>query len=138
ASTQLVEWPLVETSLAEAEALTATREAIVDYQLRVGYAKNMQQAAEIEQRPVEPFVQLEKQHQQKLDQFKARTLFDGPIANVVRDAGVWVAGDDPDWTVVEYRAGEPRDLPVFIRGNPNNPGQRTPRRFLEVFAKGES
>ena len=134
ASTQLVEWPLVETSPADAEALTETREAIVDYNLRVSYAKAMGKAAEIEKQPPEPFEQLAKEHQKTLDDWKARKLFDGPIGNVVRDAGVWVDDHDPDWTNMVYRTGEPRDLPIFVRGNPNNPGETVPRRFLEVFS----
>lgn len=137
ASTQLVEWPLVATSPAEAEALTATREAIVDYSLRVSYARNMKQAAEIEDQPTEPFERLAQRYQEKLDALKSRQLFDGPIANVVRDAGVWVDDSDPDWTSLKYRPGEPRNLPVFIRGNPNNPGDEVPRRFLEVLTKGD-
>jgi len=136
ASTQLVEWPLVETSLAEAAALTETREAIVDYNLRVSYAKAMGKAAKIDQQPTEPFEKLAKQHQKTLDNWKSRKLFDGPIANVVRDAGVWVDDHDPDWTNMVYRAGEPRDLPIFVRGNPNNPGETVPRRFLEVLSDG--
>ncbi|MBI1309836.1 DUF1549 domain-containing protein [bacterium] len=134
ASTQLVEWPLVNASLADAEALTKTREAIVDYNLRVSYAKAMQTAAEIEKQPTEPFEKLAKEYQKTLDDWKSRKLFDGPIANVVRDAGVWVDDHDPDWTNMVYRAGEPRNLPVFVRGNPNNPGDTVPRRFLEVLS----
>jgi hypothetical protein len=136
ASTRLVEWPLVRTSLADAEALTETREAIVDFNLRVSYAKAMRKAAEIEKQPTEPFEKLAEQHQKTLDDWKTRKLFDGPIANVVRDAGVWVDDHDPDWTNMVYRAGEPRNLPVFVRGNPNNPGEIVPRRFLEVFSTG--
>ena len=136
ASTQLVEWPLVETTVDKAAALTETREAIVDYTLRVTYAKKMRKAAEIEQQPTEPFEKLAKEHQKTLDDLKSRKLFDGPNANVVRDAGVWVDDHDPDWTNMVYRAGEPRDLPVFVRGNPNNPGETVPRRFLEVLSNG--
>lgn len=135
ASTQLVEWPLVETSAAEAETLTKTREAIVDYQLRVTYAKKMQKAADIENRPTEPYIKLAAQHQKTLDALKAHKLFDGNIANTVRDAGVWVDGSDPDWTNMDYRAGRPRDLPIFTRGNPNLPGKIVPRRFIEVLSK---
>ena len=136
ASTQLVEWPLVETSRTDATALTRTREAIVDYGQRVSYAEEMRTAAEIEQRPGEFYDRLAQRHQKTLDALKQRKLFAGPIANVVRDAGVWVNGQDPDWTVMEYRAGEPRDLPIFIRGNPNNHGEIVRRRFIEVLSNG--
>jgi len=136
ASTQLVEWPLTETSLAEAEALTTTREAIVDYELRVSYAGKMRKAAEIEGAPTKPFEDLAAKQKTILDEWKSHRLFDGPIANVVRDAGVWVNGADPDWTNMSYRPGDPRDLPIFVRGNPNNPGEVVRRRFLEVLSTG--
>ncbi|MCH2212746.1 MAG: PSD1 and planctomycete cytochrome C domain-containing protein [Fuerstiella sp.] len=136
ASTQLVEWPLVETSHAEATALTQTRQAIVDYEQRVNYAEQMQTAAKIEQRPGKIYEMLIRRHQETLETLKQRELFTGPIANAVRDAGVWVDGRDPDWTVMEYRAGEPRDLPIFIRGNPNNHGKVVRRRFIEVLSNG--
>jgi hypothetical protein len=55
----------------------------------------------------------------------------------VCDAGTWVDGRDPDWTVLEFKPGVPRDLPVFIRGNPARPGAIVPRRFLEVLSPGE-
>ena len=41
--------------------------------------------------------------------------------------------DGADRTRLEYREGEVRDLPVFRRGNPSNPGEIVPRRFLTVF-----
>lgn len=136
ASTQLVEWPLEQASAEEAGALTATREGIVEYQLRVSYAKNMRKAAEIDKQPTEPFEKMAQEYQATLDELKERKLFAGPIANVVRDAAVIVNGDDPDWTEMEYHPGESHDLPIFIRGNPNNPGQMVPRRFIEVLTPG--
>src|SRR5262249_10576100 len=35
----------------------------------------------------------------------------------------------------EYKPGEPRDLPVFLHGNADTPGQPAPRRFLTVLSK---
>jgi cytochrome c553 len=59
------------------------------------------------------------------------------IINGVRDAGTWVNGDNPNRTVIEYRPGRYRDLPVFIRGDPARPGEVVPRRFLEVLSTGK-
>lgn len=134
ASTQLVEWPLVKTSLAEAEAITTTREAIVDYELRVSYAGKMRKAAEIEGSPTKPFEDLAAKQKAILAEWKSRDVFSGPIANGIRDAGVWVNGADPDWTNMSYRPNESRDLPIFVRGNPNNPGKMVRRRFIEVLS----
>ena len=136
ASTRLVEWPLARTAISEAEAITETREAIVDFELRINYADMMQSAAAIEQRRREPYQNLIERWQKSIDVLKSRELFDGPVANVVRDAGVWVNGDDPDWTVMEYRPGESRDLPIFIRGNPHKHGEVISRRFIEVLSPG--
>jgi hypothetical protein len=39
--------------------------------------------------------------------------------------------------VLDYKPGVARDLPVFLRGNPANPGPITPRRFPAVLTTGE-
>jgi len=67
---------------------------------------------------------------------KKRKLFTGPTVNGVRDAGMQVIGDDPAWTVIDYRPGKPRNVPIFIRGNVTNPGKIVPRRFIEVLSRG--
>ena len=58
-----------------------------------------------------------------------------PFMNAVYDASMWVDGSDPDLTMLEYKPGEPRDLPVFLHGNADTPGQPAPRRFLTVLSK---
>jgi len=55
--------------------------------------------------------------------------------NAVYDAAMWVNGSDPDLTLLDYKPGEPRDLPVFLHGNADSPGQPAPRRFLTVLSK---
>jgi cytochrome c553 len=63
-------------------------------------------------------------------------LYDTPMANVVSEESLYVvrAGKTPqDGTRLDYRP-EPRDLPLFIRGNPNRPGPLVPRRFLTVLS----
>jgi hypothetical protein len=63
--------------------------------------------------------------------------FDGPTAPAVRDAGLWVDGKDPTWTVLDYRPGIAHDLPIFLRGNASNHGPIVPRRFPAVLSPGE-
>ena len=58
-----------------------------------------------------------------------------PFVNAVYDAGFWVDGADPDLTMLDYRPGVPRDLPVFLRGNVAAPGEPAPRRFITVLSK---
>ncbi len=60
---------------------------------------------------------------------------EAPFMNAVYDAGLWVDGSDPDLTVMDFRPGTPRDLPIFQRGNVANPGPPAPRRFLSVLSK---
>ncbi|NND96797.1 MAG: DUF1553 domain-containing protein [Pirellulaceae bacterium] len=63
-------------------------------------------------------------------------LYDTPMAAALSEETMVVvrAGKTPqDGTRLEYR-GEPRDLPAFIRGNPNRPGPIIPRRFLTVLS----
>ena len=61
----------------------------------------------------------------------------GDYAQGVIDAGLWVDGKDPDLTQLDFRMGQPRDLPVFQRGNPASPGDIVPRRFITVLEPGE-
>jgi len=135
ASTQLVEWPLTEASPDEAAALTEVQRQIIDVELRFDYAKKHRKTALDEGvKDLAVFDAEITRWETMLKDLKARTLFNGPIANGIRDAGLWIDGHDPAWTVLDYRPGQPRDLPVFVRGNPSNPGKLVPRRFLEVLA----
>ncbi len=56
-----------------------------------------------------------------------------PMTPAVVDWGVWVDGSTPTVTRMDLRPGQPRDLPVFVRGNVANPGRIVRRRFLSVF-----
>ncbi len=134
ASTQLVEWPLVETSPEEAAALTEVQRQIVDVELRSDYAKKNRKTPKAEGVDVAPFDAEVARWEAALKALKETKLFEGSIATGVRDAGLWINGDDPAWTLLDYQQGRPRDLPVFVRGNPANPGSIVPRRFLEVLS----
>lgn len=74
----------------------------------------------------------------KIANIKASTPhYETPMANAISDESMFVvrAGETPqDGTRLDYRP-EPRDLPLFVRGNPNRPGPVVPRRFLTVLAK---
>eukprot|EP00913_Durusdinium_trenchii_P023362 g21940.t1 len=117
ASTQLVEWPLEKTDAATAAAVTDTRLAIVDLQLRVSYAKAMVNTAKEQGKPTARFEKQRKRLQKQLDAMKARKLYSGKLVNGVRDAGMWIDGSDPAWTELDFRPGVPRNIPIFIRGS---------------------
>ncbi|HEY0983920.1 DUF1549 domain-containing protein, partial [Schlesneria sp.] len=65
---------------------------------------------------------------------KSTPQFDARMAHTVEEASLYVMPDGPDRTKLDVRKGQPRDLPVFRRGNPGNPGEIVPRRFLEVLS----
>ena len=62
---------------------------------------------------------------------------DEPFMNAVYDAALYVDGKDPFMTEMDYRPGEPRDLPLFKAGNVANPGDIVPRHFPTVLAKSD-
>ena len=134
ASTQLVEWPLVPANPEASAALTEVQRQIVDAELRFDYAKRNRKTAQGDLLDLTTFDEEVRHWEEVLQYLKSTPLFEGPIANGVRDAGLWLNGEDPAWTLLDYQPGRPRDLPVFIRGNPANPGKAVPRRFLEVLA----
>ncbi len=134
ASTQLVEWPLIKTGPEVAAALTEVQRQIVDVELRFDYAKKNRKTAQGDLLDLTTFDEEVRHWEDALHKLKSTPLFEGPIANGIRDAGLWLNGDDPAWTLLDYQPGRSRDLPVFIRGNPANPGKAVPRRFLEVLA----
>jgi len=138
ANTQLAERPLKPDADASQDALTTVRLDLLDANMRLGYAKEMRGTALKEKKETAPFEQQIKMFEARVADLKKKEkkLDTGPTANVVRDAGTWVNGDDPAWTVIDYQPGKYRDLPVFIRGNPARPGPVVPRRFLEVLSVG--
>jgi len=58
-----------------------------------------------------------------------------PFMDTVYDAALYVDGTDPDITMLIRKPGEAQDLPVFLHGNVNAPGEPAPRRFLSVLSK---
>ncbi len=139
ASTQLVEWPIVAADPAEAERVTRVRNALIEARLRVSFHKETRTGIPNEGPQREAFdrrlVQLEAEVTRL--QAEEKRLFSGPLANAVRDAGLWIDGTDPAFTQLDYRPGQPRDLPIFVRGNVEKPGPIVPRRFLRVLTAGE-
>ncbi len=63
--------------------------------------------------------------------------FDALSAHVIEDSSIYVSANGPDLTKLEYREGEARDLPMFVRGNPANPGPVVERHFLAALSPDE-
>lgn len=123
ASTQFDEQPLLPN--AEAQVVRAARQQVKDLaaKLKPLKEKKLPEADAIEQQIAEIK--------------KATPHFDEPWAHVLREASLFVLPDGSDATKLEYREVVARDLPVFRRGNPSNPGDIVPRRFLTVFQGNE-
>jgi hypothetical protein len=123
ASSQLDERPLLPAS--EVAAVKAVRQQIKDLEARL---KPLKEQKSPEAEAVE---------KQIADLKAANPNVELPWAHVLREASLYVQPDGADRTRLEYREGEFRDLPVFRRGNPSNPGEVVPRRFLTVFQPAE-
>ena len=123
ASTQLDERPLVPSDEAAAIKVATKQLKELEEKLKTAKEKSPADAPAI---------------QQQIDQLKVTTPhLDLPWAHVVREASVFVQPDGTDRTRLEYREGMPRDLPVFRRGNPSNPGDVMARRFPAVLQRSE-
>lgn len=119
ASSQLDERPLVPTE--EVAAIRKARKEINDLEAQL---KKLTDAKSDEAEAIRKSIDEIRQGTPGVDQ---------PWAHVLREASVYVQPDGEDSTRLEYRESEPRDLPVFQRGNPSNPGNVVARRYLTVL-----
>jgi hypothetical protein len=60
-----------------------------------------------------------------------------PFANGVFEAAQYIDGTDPQFTVIHYKAGEARDVPLLKAGNVSSPGDAVPRHFPAVLAHSD-
>lgn len=72
----------------------------------------------------------------KISQIKKSTPhYEVPTANGIEDAALFVLPKtNAHGSMLDYRPGKARNLPVHKRGNPNVTGETVPRRFLSAFA----
>ncbi len=122
ASTQLTDRPLLPSPLAEEIVEARQRVDKLEEALKAIKDKESEDAkkltAEIDS------------HRKSTPQFDAR------MAHTVEEASLYVLPDGPEMTKLDIRKRQPRDLPIFRRGNPGNPGEIVPRRFIEVLSSG--
>ncbi len=120
ASTDLSDRPLLPSPLAELVREARHKVDSLKESLKKVKDKESEEAKKIEQ--------------QIADIRSATPHIDSPMAPTIEEASVFVMPDGPDATKLDVRKRQPRDLPVFRRGNPSNPGDIVPRRFLELFS----
>ena len=119
ASTQLADRPLLKGEAAQAVIAARKRADQLQTQLDKLQDKESEEARKLKS---------------EIEQIRSATPhFDEPWAHLVEEASVHVLPDGPDATKIDTHPGETRDLPVFRRGNPANPGDVVPRRFLQVL-----
>jgi hypothetical protein len=128
ASSRITDRPLLP--LAEAKRVCQAREQVEALERDVKALREKKPASANDQ---ERAAALTAQIQQIK---QATPHYDAPLAHGVDDAALYVEADGPDQTKLTYKPGEARDLPLFIRGNPSNPGRVVPRRFLAVLSPG--
>ena len=131
ASTWQVKRPIVALDPAEAERLTWAFERL--YRLKGVYG-NLKELDTVAKEVHAEIVAMKPQYE-ALEIELGR--YEIPLTPAVIDCGVWVDGSTPTVTRMDLRPGQPRDLPLFIRGNVTTPGEPVPRRFLSVFEPGE-
>ncbi len=120
ASTQLTDRPLVVSPLAEQIAEARQRVGQLEEALKPIKDKESEEARKL-------IAEMELLR-------KTTPQFDARMAHTVEEASLYVLPDGPDMTRLDVRKRQPRDLPVFRRGNPGNPGEIVPRRFIEVLS----
>ena len=120
ASTQLTDRPLLPSPLADQIAAARQQVDQLEEALKVVKDKESEEA---------------KKLTADIDHLRKTTpQFDARMAHTVEEASLFVLPDGPEMTKLDVRKHQPRDLPVFRRGNPGNPGEIVPRRFLEVLS----
>ena len=120
ASTQMTDRPLLNSPLAEQIAEARYRVNQLEEALKPIKDKDSEEAKKLT-------VEIENLR-------KSTPQFDARMAHIVEEASLFVLPDGPDATKLDIRKLQPRDLPIFRRGNPANPGDVVPRRFLEVLS----
>ncbi len=119
ASSQLDERPLLPKAEAEKVREARTKLKALDAKLK-----------EIKD-PASPDAEATRQEIAKI---KSETPnVDAPFAHVLKESAIFVLPEGDELTKLDYRDGVARDLPIFRRGNPANPGHVVPRRFLRIF-----
>ncbi len=63
---------------------------------------------------------------------------EAPFFHAVFDAGTYINSSDPDFTFIDLKPGEARDMPVLPGGNVARPGAVAPRRFIGVLARDDA
>jgi Protein of unknown function (DUF1549)/Protein of unknown function (DUF1553)/Planctomycete cytochrome C len=61
-----------------------------------------------------------------------------PFFHAVFDAGTFINATDGDFTMIDIKPGEARDMNVLPGGNVAHPGEVVQRRFISVLSKDES
>ncbi|MDG2390073.1 MAG: PSD1 and planctomycete cytochrome C domain-containing protein [Planctomycetaceae bacterium] len=123
ASTQLDDRPLLPDAEAEIVQQAHGKVTILEEKIKKIKQKDSPEVSELNQ---------------QINEIKQNTPhYDSQWVNIVKEASVYVRPQGADATRLEYKNDQPRDLPIFRRGNPANPGEIVPRGFPVLFSGTE-
>lgn len=112
----------------QAEVVSKARAQVTEWEQQLTEAKKIQPETDESRQKIGELNEKIKQLQQSTPNYGAAMTYG------VFEASLHVLPDGPHRTRLEYRPGEPQDVAINIRGNPNNPGKLVPRRFLSVLS----
>ncbi len=78
-----------------------------------------------------------RQLRAEIEELRKTPQLETPAAFAVTEASLLILSDGPNRTKLEYKANEPQNVPMQIRGNAANLGRIVPRRFMSVLSPAE-
>ena len=134
ASSRQTTGPIVDPALVEASEPARQRVkeleaeiAKLDKEIAARKKKEPQQGATAEET-----AKLQS-HRDQVAQLKETPYFEVPIAHILTEETILVEETDGTRVKLAVYPDQPRDLPIFVRGNAGNHGTVVPRGFVEVL-----
>lgn len=122
----------------EASTVVDSASRVVKWKAEIESLK--QEALELQERYPKLVANLERYWTRRSGEGGSRGRNSGsaePFTNSVFEAAQYVDGGDPQFTVIHYRGGEARDVPLLKAGSLASPGEIVPRHFPTVLTSGD-
>ncbi len=135
ASIHLDDRPIIAADLATLAA--QARNKIKELQSEIDKLQKMAADANATETTKQETMQKTESLGVEIAQLRKTPNLDIPLAFAVTEASLHVLQDGPHRTKLEYKANEPQDVAVHVRGNAANLGLVVSRRFVSVLSPGE-